>query len=120
MSRTTDRASRGESQPEPTWEVAHLFPALGAWSEEVYLALDGNRLVEFSHDCLDVLPLPTTSHQLLVAYLDGLLLEHVTRNDLGTVVSRLRLSADGEYAKPQADFGTDPTSRTRGRCRRRA
>jgi hypothetical protein len=61
------------SLKNPTWEIAHLFPAQGTWSEEEYLGLSGNRLVEFSDGFLEVLPLPTTSHQALVAYLYGLL-----------------------------------------------
>ena len=72
-------------EADPTWEIAHLFPAQGAWSEEEYLALPGNRLVEFSNGYLEVLPMPTTSHQALVAYLYGLLLAFVSRRDLGKV-----------------------------------
>ena len=33
---------------EPAWEIARLFPAQGLWSEEDYLALQTNRLVEYS------------------------------------------------------------------------
>ena len=33
------------------------------WSVDEYLALDGNHLVEFSNGFLDVLPMPTTTHQ---------------------------------------------------------
>lgn len=33
---------------EPTWEIARLFPNQGAWSEQEYLELKGNRLIEFS------------------------------------------------------------------------
>ncbi len=42
--------------PEPAWEVAHLFPAQGHWSEEEYLALNTNRLVEFDQGVIEVLP----------------------------------------------------------------
>ncbi len=73
-------------QAEPTWEVAYLFPTQGNWSEEEYLALNGNQLVEFSHGFLEVLPMPTTSHQLLVVHLYGLLLAFTARGDLGTVL----------------------------------
>ena len=54
---------------ELTWEIARLFPAQGHWSEEEYLALDTNHLTEFSHGRMEVLPLPTFSHQRLVALL---------------------------------------------------
>ncbi len=59
---------------EPTWEVALLFPAQGAWSEHEYLALDSNRLVEFSHGRLEVLPMPSDTHQSIVGFLYTVLL----------------------------------------------
>ena len=43
--------------------MATLFPAQGAWSEEEYLSLDTNHLVNFSHGRIEVLPMPTDSHQ---------------------------------------------------------
>ncbi|RMF37366.1 MAG: Uma2 family endonuclease, partial [Chloroflexi bacterium] len=46
-----------------------LFPRQGTWSEEEYLALPTNRLVEFSEGHIEVLPMPTQVHQLIVAYL---------------------------------------------------
>jgi Uma2 family endonuclease len=66
--------------------VAYLFPAQGDWSEEDYLALGGNQLVELSDGFLEVLPVPTTSHQFLVLYLYGLVLAFTTPKDLGTVL----------------------------------
>jgi Uma2 family endonuclease len=58
---------------EPTWEVAMLFPTRGQWSETDYLGLNSNHLVELSDGCLEVLSMPTTSHQWIVLYLYGLL-----------------------------------------------
>jgi hypothetical protein len=69
MSQAPSTPTRATRQPEPTWEVAYLFPTQGSWSEEDYLSLHTNQLVEFSHGFLEVLPMPTTSHQLLVLYL---------------------------------------------------
>ena len=54
---------------EPTWEVAWLFPAQGAWSEHEYLALNASRLVEFSHGRLEVLPMPSDRHQAIVGFI---------------------------------------------------
>ena len=48
---------------------APRFSTQTTWSEEGYLALDSNRLVELSQGVLEVLPMPTTSHQVLVLYL---------------------------------------------------
>ena len=58
---------------EPAWEVATLFPAQGAWSEEEYLSLDTNHLVEFSHGHIEVLPMPSDKHQSIVFFLSALL-----------------------------------------------
>jgi Uma2 family endonuclease len=90
----------------PTWEIAHLFPAQGTWSEEEYLALSGNRLVEFSDGFLEVLPMPTTSHQAMVAYLFGLLSLYVLQNDAGKVLFaplRVRLWP-GKFREPDLVF----------------
>jgi Uma2 family endonuclease len=101
--------SQGLRKPDsaqPTWEVAYLFPAQGDWSEEEYLALPGNRLLEFSDGVLEVLPVPTTSHQLLVAYLYGVLLGFATAHDLGTVLFaplRVRLWR-GKFREPDVVF----------------
>lgn len=54
---------------EPAWEVATLFPAQGAWSEEDYLSLNTNHLVEFSHGRIEVLPMPTDMHQGIIGSL---------------------------------------------------
>jgi hypothetical protein len=83
---------RGSEPAGTPWEVAYLFPRQGNWSEEDYLALDTNQLVELSTGSLEVLPPPTTSHQLLVLHLYGFLLSFTTSRDLRTaVVAPLRV-----------------------------
>jgi Uma2 family endonuclease len=91
---------------EPTWEVAYLFPTQGNWSEEDYLALDRNHLIELSDGCLEVLPMPTMSHQVLVLSLYRLLLAFTTDRDLGTVLVaplRVRLWRD-KFREPDVLF----------------
>ena len=61
-----------------TYAVAELFPAQVEWTEEEYLALDTNRIVELSDGNLDVAEMPTDFHQLIVARLA------VGRNNIGT------------------------------------
>lgn len=79
--------ARGFSQAgEPTWEIAHLFPRQGEWSESDYLALDTNHLVELSDGFLEVLPAPTLMHQLIVGFLHGLLKSFVKEHALGLVL----------------------------------
>lgn len=63
------------SQGDPAWEVAYLFPEQGGWSEQEYLDLPGNRLVEYTDGFIEVLPMPTTSHQsIMLAFYEALLL----------------------------------------------
>ena len=94
------------SGAEPAWDVARLFPEQGFWSEEEYLALSANRLVEFSDGNVEVLPMPTTSHQLIVAFLYRTLLEFVTTRAAGTVLFaplRVRLWP-GKFREPDLVF----------------
>ena len=87
---------------EPVWDIAHLFPHQGAWSEEEYLTLETNHLVEFSHGHLEVLPMPTETHQLIVLYLYRTLLAFVESRALGVVLVAplpVRLWA-GKYREP--------------------
>jgi Uma2 family endonuclease len=86
MHRTRIASPRRETEPEPTWDVAYLFPAQGSWTEEEYFALNGNYLVEFSDGILEVLPFPTTSHQRLVVHLLIALSTFATQWDLGEVL----------------------------------
>jgi Uma2 family endonuclease len=88
---------------EPTWDIAHLFPRQGTWSEEEYLSLETNHLVEFSHGYIEVLPMPTEAHQLIVAYLYGQLLAFVRRYLPGAVVLFAPLPVQlwaGKYREP--------------------
>src|SRR2546421_3550100 len=106
MSSSTLKSVARARDADPTWEIAYLFPAQGGWSEEEYLALPGNRLVEFSNGFLDVLPMPTMSHQVLVAYLYGLLSAFVSQHDLGKVLfaSLLVRLWQGKFREPDLVF----------------
>ncbi len=69
---------------EPAWDVAYLFPPQGQWTESDYLALDTNHMVELVDGFLEVLPMPTTTHQLLIGCLYRLLWAFCAASDLGT------------------------------------
>jgi Uma2 family endonuclease len=80
--------------PQPAWNIVQLFPCQGHWDEEDYFSLRTNQLVEFVDGYVEVLPMPTTSHQFIVQYLHGLLLSFVESRRLGRVIFaplRLRL-----------------------------
>ena len=97
-----------DNATELTWEIAQLFPAQGHWSEEEYLALDTNHLIEFSQGRLEVLPMPTFSHQRLVAFLYRLLSRFVEERRLGVVMfAPLRIQLwEGKYREPDLVFMT--------------
>ncbi|MXY92046.1 MAG: Uma2 family endonuclease [Caldilineaceae bacterium SB0670_bin_27] len=98
--------TKPDDATELTWEIAQLFPAQGHWCEEEYLALDTNHLIELSHGQLEVLPMPTQSHQLLVIALFELLLNFVREGQLGTVLlapMRVQLSP-GKFREPDILF----------------
>lgn len=91
---------------EPTWQIAHLFPHQGDWSEEEYLALTSNRLVEYTHGHVEVLPMPTTAHQLIVAFVYGAMLDFISSRGLGTILFaplRVRLWP-GKFREPDVVF----------------
>lgn len=105
-----------QDAPEPTWDIAELFPAQGTWSEQEYLDLNGNRLIEFSSGIVEVLTMPTMAHQLIVAYLHGLLSAFVARGNYGAVLFapfRIRLW-EAKYRQPDVMFmRAENASRTR-------
>lgn len=93
-------------QAEPTWSIAKLFPDQGTWSEEEYLMLPGNRLVEYSQGFVQVLSMPSYPHHLVVAWLYQVLSTFVHQHRLGQVIFaplRVRLWA-GKYREPDLLF----------------
>lgn len=74
------------SQPgEPTWEIARFFPPQGAWTEDDYLTLEAEWPIELADGRLEVLPMPTWLHQLLVKFLCAQLEAYVRPRGIGTV-----------------------------------
>ena len=85
MSAATSKLPRVRRVPDSSGVIAQLFPEQGDWSEDEYLALDTNRRVEFSDGFLELLPLPTTSHERIVKFLFLLLHAFVEVRGLGEV-----------------------------------
>lgn len=69
----------------PVWELARLYPCQGDWSEEEYLELHTNQLIEFNHGVLEFLEMPTRLHQLIVAFLYRSLYTYAQARKLGEV-----------------------------------
>jgi len=78
-------ARRPVKRGEPTWEMAIFYPLQGHWTEEEYLALDTNRLVELVDGCLEVQPMPAPWHQRIAKFLFLLLNSFVEARRLGEV-----------------------------------
>jgi Uma2 family endonuclease len=86
MTATTASSSTPSKAAEPAWEIVELFPAKGEWGEAEYLALPGNRLIELSEGSIELLPMPTIFHQMIVAYLYEALKGFVGPRSLGWVL----------------------------------
>jgi Uma2 family endonuclease len=96
------------SGAEPVWEIATLFPSQGSWSVDDYLDLTDstNRLIEFTNGQIEVLEMPTTSHQLILAFLYDSLKAFVKVRQLGIVVfAALRVRIDeAKFREPDVVF----------------
>ena len=108
LKKTKRKSPRRRNEPEPAWEIARLFPAPGCWSEEDYFALDTNRLVEFSDGFVEVLPMPTMVHQLIVLFLADAIRQFANSflPKLGTTLVApipVRLSAN-KYREPDVVY----------------
>lgn len=111
MTSTTDTQlnpveTRPSQRGEPTWELAELYPKQGDWTEDAYLALDTNRLIELSQGCLVFLPMPTIFHQLIVEFLYASLKAFVVERNVGRVFfAPLRVRMwPGEIREPDVVF----------------
>ena len=99
---STETGLRRSQKGEPVWELAELHSPQGAWSEDEYLALRANRLIEFTDGFVEVLPTPTTSHQQIVMRLFQLLFAFTQSSQPATVLFaplRLRV-AENTYREP--------------------
>jgi len=94
------------TESRPTWEVAFLFPPQGSWTEQDFLNLDAVHeaypLVELSRGRLEVLPMPTETHQLIMLFLVRLLEAFTAIHAPGIVLCagmRIRLK-NGRFRAP--------------------
>lgn len=80
----------GNTQPDRsrnlTWEIAQLFPCQGEWTESEFFELHSNRLIELIDGHLEVLPMPTWMHQLIVDKIAELLKHYVREHGAGRVL----------------------------------
>ncbi|MFM9961780.1 MAG: Uma2 family endonuclease [Planctomycetaceae bacterium] len=99
-------ARQRKSVGEPTWKVVGKSPAKRVWSEAKYLAFNENRLIEFDAGTIEVLPMPTFSHQMFVRFVCDRLNQYATKESRGLAISaplRMRLWAK-KYREPDVLF----------------
>jgi Uma2 family endonuclease len=93
---------------EPAWDIARLYPGQGYWDERDYLDLAAktNQLVEYSDGFIEVLPMPTIEHQLIVRFLLDMLRAFVEPKKLGMVLfAPLPVwTRDQQYREPDLIF----------------
>lgn len=73
------RSQRGT----PAWELAHLFPRQGDWTEEDYFKLNAEQRIEYLNGCLVFLPIPTRSHEHIVRFLFRMIDAFAQQSKLG-------------------------------------
>ncbi len=103
---TTFTQNQPTQEGEPTWDIAHLFPCQGQWTESEYLDLNTNHFVEFSQGIIEVLPVPSHSHQFIAFYLARVLFDFVSKHSLGMVLpAPLKIKLwEGKYREPDVVF----------------
>lgn len=80
------RSADGAFEWDPAWDDVREFPIWIPCSEEEYLAIDANLLLEYADGFLEVLPMPTIFHQLILSFLFRQLHAFVGARKLGTLV----------------------------------
>jgi len=102
----TANGSEAAPTSEPAWDIARIFPNQGQWSEDDYLALETNHLVEYSNGNIEVLPMPTKTHQAIVFFLARVLFWFVDLHKLGRVFpAPLRVKIfNGKFREPDVIF----------------
>ena len=106
------RTPEDEGGPPPsergdwTWELLAEYPRQGEWLESSYLALETNRLIEFSDGMLEFLPMVTPLHQDLMMFLRDHLVTATQGRYSGRVyVAPLRVKVrSGRYREPDVIF----------------
>lgn len=90
----------------PAWERAQVFPVRYPCTEDEYLSLDSQRLVEYADGFLEILPMPATQHQLILAFLFKALDARVMAGRLGRVLfAPLKVrTGEGKVREPDILF----------------
>ena len=83
--------------------LSDTLPLQGRWSDEEYLWLTDRtrRLIEFTDGCIEELPVPTSTHQAILAFLYRALYAHLAPLGGAVMFSALRLRIrEGKFREP--------------------
>ncbi|MDB5304980.1 MAG: hypothetical protein JWM97_2529 [Phycisphaerales bacterium] len=86
--------------------MSRLHPNQGCWTEQDYLSWGTNRLVEFTHGDVEILPPPTQRHQLILIFYFDALRAFIGGHKLGRALFGplpVRLEP-GKYREPDVVF----------------
>ena len=106
-------ARKSNTGRRPTWELVRYLPQQGDWTEDEYLDLEdrfGDHIrVELSDGRLEVLPVPTQPHQLLILFLVSRLDAFARQHAPGVVLFsgirvRLRLGGKVKFREPDVVY----------------
>lgn len=78
---------------EPAWEAAFMLPVQGCWREEDFLKFHTNRMAELVDGRLEILPMPTWLHQLILEFLFDQIRDHLRMGKIGGKVLMAPLPA---------------------------
>jgi hypothetical protein len=88
-SRLSTHAADRATPHEPAWEIARLFPAQGAWTEEAYLSFTEsmNQFCELVDGRVQVPDTPTKTHRQIVRALLALFLAYLRPQRRGDAIA---------------------------------
>lgn len=111
-----DSASVPHGENEIAWESLYGLKSLTGWSEAAFLALSRDRGLEFNDGTIEVLPVPTLSHQLIVGLFYRLLTSFVGDNGLVLLPGyKIRVkSKTVSFREPDVVYMTAAQSRAAG------
>ncbi len=99
----TDLTTRGWRLVGPYDNVYSLKTIQGLWTEQQYLALSDNAtgLIEFDDGSIEMLPMPTDKHQVILLFLYDLLRAFLRASGGKVLVAPLRLQVrPGTFREP--------------------
>ena len=100
---TSPAPAAGTSQKALHALLCDVLPPQGAWSDAAYLWLTdhSNRLIEFTDGCIEELPMPTFTHQSVLAFLYDLFRAYLKPRGGVVIFAALRMRVrPGKFREP--------------------